>query len=650
MATDPVSAFLTGFRAVDQYETNKQRRAFMDEQMSWNRKLWGEQEKQWARDELDRYRTEKFAQFEARVQDVVNSVPKEEVDKWFSNEDMKDGEITGFSRVTNQVLKEMIAEDPEFGEHIAQAFGVDPRAGGLVKNKLHPVHSVGVHPEQGVWFQVNSVNGPQPLTKFRTSQGNDPVYFGRAGLKELVKIFGPNATNSQLAITQQLHRALGIERDGSPVDTPRTQGQPSGGAAAGTNNDIIEGTAEDVTPPGGTTTSTDVHPSAYNTFITDEERTTLSRDEQYRLAEERRQQQIDQNQTSDAAPPVADNDYDMDIVGEGPGGYPVVRKRPGGVVGRDKRGNPIIRNNEESRGYTAEAQDRLVDVLKAEEEYGPDKLDATNAADQVRMGVGAAVDVAVTGIGNATDDLVGFIQDKSKPLREFTGTLFTGVSSDKAITESVNKPSQVPADKRKENAPSNMQTQEQVDTAIANGDTLNTAAAVQNAAKVVTRNKRPGFVELYNAVGLARLKIISPEQLLNYSQTGQFNAGTKATLQNVGNGTIAVYDALGNLMRVDKFNAGGDGQPSVQDQRRAYDLLKARTDLLYEDHPEAQANFISSLEEAYNYLGLPSDNSEQLADRANPTNLNLLQNGAQLLRRFDEDQIQLFDLPCYDRT
>ena len=231
MATDPVSAFLTGFRAVDEYETNKQRRAMMDEQMSWNRKLWGEQEKQWARDELDRYRTEKYAQFEARVQDVINSVPREEANSWFSDENMKDGEITGFSKVTNQVLKEMIAEDPEFGEHIAQAYGQDPRAGALVNNKLHPVHSVGIHPLQGVWFQVNSVNGPQPLTKFRTSQGNDPVYFGKTGLKELVKIFGPNASNSQMAITRQLHGALGIERDGSPVDTPRTQGQPSGGAA-----------------------------------------------------------------------------------------------------------------------------------------------------------------------------------------------------------------------------------------------------------------------------------------------------------------------------------------------------------------------------------------------------------------------------------
>jgi hypothetical protein len=171
---------------------------------------------------------------------------------------------------------------------------------------------------------------------------------------------------------------------------------------------------------------------------------------------------------------------------------------------------------------------------------------------------------------------------RNDPVVRFTkGLLGIGVTDEgQLIEEPANTPAKVPPQKRRENAPSQMRTREQVDRAIANADVPATPAAMQGAATQVLQNKRPGFVELYNAVGLARLGVITSEQLMRYRETGQFNAAAKRNLQVIQSGNVArIFDKDAGVLSPAFFvdptqGAGGTADMGdILSQRQKYQNL-----------------------------------------------------------------------------
>ena len=81
--SNPVSAFLAGFQAVDALETNRQNRAFREQQwrgkreeMSRTRKMWKRQDDEYEYLKLERYRGQKLAELEATMQGIVMELPE----------------------------------------------------------------------------------------------------------------------------------------------------------------------------------------------------------------------------------------------------------------------------------------------------------------------------------------------------------------------------------------------------------------------------------------------------------------------------------------------------------------------------------------------------------------------------------------------
>jgi hypothetical protein len=562
MATDPVSAFLTGFRAVDQYETNKLNREFARERQSRLKTLWERDDELWARKELEYKQQQRMQQLEAYSADLMDELAKKsELEayqpvieaggseqeardaqgKWLSKWYGDDAEDTFY----NEVLRRWGQADPTALEDLVLSHGRDPKAGPLVADR-NPVANVGILPPHlsGDKFQFfaeyNRKDGRSgPATKFRTDRPNDPIDFITANTASMVKFFGPGFMTSKTPMIMRLRELLGAQEGalkGDPRGTKPEDEEVTTTAGAG----------------GATPVATGV---SNNTLLSDEEQATLSRDEQYRLAEERRNAAVEPAQLTNTQkvqrnPEVNAFLTEMDLISTDETTNSSRQTEPVGVVGSDTRGNSVVRN------------------------------------------------------------LPGTLESRQAQ-KDFTDEMLLG-APDLAPTPTTKE--EVPKDSGV-NLPNARKEDTGGTPAATEQDAPAKAAIVAEASK--SKRRVPFRHELYNAASLVEGGYMSEEDFQTFARTGSMPTDTETQLFNMGNGMIveARKDALGNVdYNAVSFGQGqGGGQPSVQDQRRAYDLLKARTDLLYEDHPEAQANFISSLEEAYNYLGLPSDNSEQLA-------------------------------------
>ncbi len=232
MAANPLNAFLQGFAVVDQLETNRQARDDRKENRSRLHTLWEREDQKFEREELDRYRSEKLFEFDATMADVVREMEAD--DPGFLDVEAAGGKVAGFARVTNEVIRRMIEADPEFGEHVARALGLDPASGSLIRDPSKPVSGIGIIPgvlapdgKGGLVVEVDSVNGPQPMTDNRSSAGNDPITMRQLGLKELVGIFGQGVRKNDILAAQQLRRAIGEDKvTGNPFKASQEE-QPA---------------------------------------------------------------------------------------------------------------------------------------------------------------------------------------------------------------------------------------------------------------------------------------------------------------------------------------------------------------------------------------------------------------------------------------
>jgi hypothetical protein len=458
-----------------------------------------------------------------------------------------------------------------------------------------------------------------------------------------------------MAITRQLHGALGIERDGSPVDTPRTQGQPSGGAAGAS--------------AGGSKTGT-------------------GHLERQREFQENQLEEIDT--ASLPAPRFTQEETNAMGPSEAEGGLPplegdVQRSESGGAVrgripGPGETIGGAFNKNDRSQldEYLGpEAGGQLIDTITGRsDEEAPIEAEAPkpfgaatveSLSSTVKYMANWYKQIPGTGAKIARDSKEKGVETAYNVAKEINS--WFGIESnfgeeeidaavdknkDRVINKPATTPGEVPTQFRRDNAPANMQTREQVDTAIANANIPVTPDAITATADQVLRSqgKRPGFVELYNAVGLARLKIITPEQLMNYRQTGQFNAAAKRNLQVIQSGNVArIFDkdvgALSPAFRIDPTQ-GGAGSAGTTEQAAFLNLLQDDIpEDLFGDDKGRQATFISGVTGAMEILGydLSSENGRPgslggLNAASQPRVRNAIKQGGLFIQRFDPDTAQ----------
>ena len=277
--SNPVSAFLAGFGVVDQLETNRQRRSFLEQQQefaaeehSWRRKAEKRADDLYEQAKIAEYQRKKAVEFEAITTDIQNKVTSQidaaeaAGDTKLANQ-LRERWFTGPNapaNLINEGWKRQIARDPTFGEHLAFAFGKDAAAGPLVRDRSKPISAVGFsmpgqagegHPG-GVWFGVDSVNGMQPMTQFRSSADNDPIFFAQPGMAELVAAYGDSAMTDEFTIMKFLYSAVGGDQpDGQPVEPQKVAANRAATAGGATTT---------VNPNAGNTTGISEEQQAAN--------------------------------------------------------------------------------------------------------------------------------------------------------------------------------------------------------------------------------------------------------------------------------------------------------------------------------------------------------------------------------------------------
>ena len=147
------------------------------------------------------------------------------------------------------------------------------------------------------------------------------------------------------------------------------------------------------------------------------------------------------------------------------------------------------------------------------------------------------------------------------------------VTTGKQITESGNKP----GDYRPDNFAKPNDKAAQI---VAGTPAPSSVPAMQGAANSVLsgRSGRPSFVQMYNAVGLTRLGVITPQQLMNFANTGQFNAAAKRNLQVIQSGNVArIFDKDAGVLSPAFFvdpSKGADDSTDEDDFDLATKLLE----------------------------------------------------------------------------
>jgi len=151
---------------------------------------------------------------------------------------------------------------------------------------------------------------------------------------------------------------------------------------------------------------------------------------------------------------------------------------------------------------------------------------------------------------------------------------------------------------------------------------------------------------MYNAVGLTKIKAITPAQLMQYASTGQFNAAAKRNLQLVTDaksGITSVFDmdqgVVVNQVRTGQGTAGeGDTDLDIFEAQRT--LIENSFEYQDRDGNVDEGRVQQALEQietASDILGLTD---EQRQDRSLLTSL---KQGQRFVRNFKPDSSQTFD-------
>ncbi len=602
MAANPLNAFLQGFAVVDQMETNREIRADRKQNRSRLNTLWERQDQEFERAELDRYRQKKLIDFDATMQDVVMQMEAD--DPGFLDVEAAGGKVAGFARVTNEVIRRMIEADPEFGEHIAKALGLDPASGPLIRDSSKPVSGIGLIPGElspdgkgGLVVEVDSVNGPQPMTDNRSSAGNDPITMRQLGLKELVSIFGQGVRKNDILAAQQLRHAIGEDKvTGNPFKASQE--------------------AQSEKRP--------------QSISVDEEGNDIPISHRGQLQEDGSRIRSGEGTLDDGSVIGADG---------------VITGAPGEFQARQAEEIARLEAEGIQVGARTEGGDQEQKQKQAQEVFG-------SRFDRIKANIQQTID-EVGSVDNSTES-GPLVQGLMDGIVSNVESLFGVEEVDpNKISDSINKPA---VDKAATNlndidADPRDYTAKKVSTEQGAADAMATTPAaspegVQSISKslVARPNKRASTIELYNVLSLQRATgLFSSEQILNFARTGRFDKPAIRKLKFFEvDGVVTSFDeSTGQPVTQTRIGGGeGSGLPDIGDQQALLNLLQDSTKGLFEDNPQGQQQFIDAAEGTYTILGLPGDDEEGLKARATPDVLNSIVRGASYVKNFDEDTTQ----------
>jgi len=561
---NPAAAFLAGFAAVDQLETNRANRKFMAEKRSRLHTLLERQDDEYTRLKLERYRSQKLAEFDALVRDITTNMAPDSPGNF--DGDVTDGKVTGRSWIFNEALKRMVSRDHEFGEHVAKAFGFDPASGPLVRDSTRPVSGVGILPagltrdgKGGVFWTINSVNGHQPMTENRSMSSRDKILMGKAGLHELVGVFGQGIMANDLLIAEQLRNAIGADKmDGNPVPSNSEQ-----------STKPTEPTPEpEIAPPS----DVDIQEAAEVT----------------RNAQDFRAAGVDVDSLRREAD-EADAPLTARKVGE------VARSEIGEFVDDLK---PIVTKSQESAATVNKYGAAATESLK------------TALVDPVVDFYKGLLDVGEEETAPIIDKPVDTVAEITNGGGYAAEYVPTKIAKSEAAAEAV----------------------------IEKGPNFaSTEVAEATAERVLNTRGKPSLVDMYNAVGLAKLKVISPAQLTNYARTGQFDAAAKANLQLVTADGITTVVDMDRGVPVSRFQTGpreGTSQEDIFDLQSKYTKNKVIDWDTGKPSAAGHERLMTNLHAANRLLGF---NAKQQSDR---TNMDWMAKGQSYVDDFDPDTSQ----------
>jgi hypothetical protein len=206
---------------MDQLETNRQLRSFREEEMSQTRKEWKRADDAYAAAQLDIKRNKYLQKMDLTFEELFRESSPAQVELYMAKP----------NAAYQEVVKRMIAADREFGEHVALSVGLDPATGPLIKDPKRPVSGVVIIPpsEKNGWkaqvaIEVDSINGPQPMTDNRTANAKDPVTVKTLDMNALSNIYGQGIMGNQYRVARVTRELSGAEQ---PGPTASSSGPPT---------------------------------------------------------------------------------------------------------------------------------------------------------------------------------------------------------------------------------------------------------------------------------------------------------------------------------------------------------------------------------------------------------------------------------------
>jgi hypothetical protein len=628
--SNPVGSFLAGFAAVDQLETNRQRRDFLEQQQefaveeqSWRRKAEKRADDLYEQLKLKDYRHQKAAEFSALTDDIMAKVTAQidAAEAAGDTETVKQLRETWFvgpgaqANLINEAWKQQIARDPTFGEHLSFAFGKDAAAGRLVQDPSKPISAAGfAMPEQGgeghpggVWFGVNSVNGMQPMTEFRTSADGDPIFFGQPGMAELVKVYGDSATTDEFRIMAVLRAGVGGDQPtGQPIEANKVAANVQSGNTAAVN------------PNAGNTAGIPAE---------EQERNLAELRERQRKAAAERQAA----QSARATEPVE---------------QPVVTEEEARSIGQQVELGLV--EPPPSR--------RVVDVSGSnlDKRYAGDTVDTSPPTDQFSSGteIGSA-GLGATLLKNAGIAAENIAAGTKKAIDFIRGWQVVNTPEGEAVATTTAAPENAAQINQAAQEKGGPTAKEMAATAPETGQANKVAAPADNqvAAQVATSlaatsgtRRRPPPEEVYKAYMMQKAGFIELEDVMRFKQTGSFSEPVERKFHNMGKGQFVVTQngtpvASGSVPGFEDEDDSGN-EAALKAQQSMFNYLQDRTSGFFEDDPRGQAAYISAAEGAMTILGFPGNTEAGINARANPDVQNSLARAGRFTRYYDQDTAQ----------
>jgi len=621
--SNPVSAFLAGFQAVDALETNRQNRAFREKQMAFaeedqsrTRRMWKRQDDEYELLKLERYRSQKLAELDATVQAIIMEMPSEQLTKM---DEMA---------IMQEAHKRMQANDPSFGEHVALAHGLDPAAGSAIRDKNKPINGFGFAPGKGTFFEVDSVNGMQPYTENRTSADNDPVAFRQPGLQELIGIYGPGVMQNDLAIAARLRALVGADEvTGNPLGTQDKRARQPEVQQPNTVDPVAEQERAQVERGGYVEASEEDIEKRKQLNAENDAQRRRTKDKavvsQYEEVENKlRDIMTDPNAQTGERLVAGAKKLAIDLFGGGQGeqrdwvANPPTQEEIDGSLGAMFLAD-MAHSAEKADKFGGFLHDKIHEFV-----YGIDSPDKGKTFSEKLSGV----------LGNE-------VTAAAKPGYPGAKTRDTAATTTKDIVADGNVATDFTPDKLS-------QPGEDAGKAVMRSPPPGNAKAAAGAARSVAapvKGKRPTLVQMYNAVGLAKLNLISTEQLHRYASTGQLNEAAKADIQVLqADGWARIFDKnTQSLSAPFKIAPGGEGgDPATVSDHAAIQNLYQDTLQSIEDPGYQQKVIDAMLGAAGILLDVPSTSKVGVALTANAQVRSQLRHGVDLMLNFDEDKIQ----------